>query len=75
MSKTSKDYVEGADTSNIIMGPVSEYNLKIAPAFHITQVDLTGPFRAYSKQQKSNTQDLAGSLLLRYYHNYHYGRL
>ena len=37
------------------MGPVSEYNLKIAPAFYITQVDLTGPFKAYSKQSKRAT--------------------
>ena len=34
------------------MGPVSEYNLKIAPASYITQVHLTGPFKAYSKHNK-----------------------
>ena len=45
------------------MGPASVYKLKIAPAFYITQVDLTGPFKAYSKQQKNNTQDVAGSLI------------
>ena len=39
-------------TIDIIMGPVSEHNLKIAPAFYITQVDLTGPFKAYSKHNK-----------------------
>ena len=42
-------------TIDIIMGPVSEYNLKIAPAFYITQVDLTGPFKAYSKLNKRAT--------------------
>ena len=39
-------------TIEIIMGPVSEYNLKIAPASYITQVHLTGPFKAYSKHNK-----------------------
>ena len=42
-------------TVDKIMGPVSEYNLKIAPAFYITQVDLTGPFKAYSKHNKTTT--------------------
>ena len=37
------------------MDPVSENNLKIAPAFYITQVDLTGPFKAYSKHNKRAT--------------------
>ena len=37
------------------MDPVSENNLKIAPAFYITQVDLTGPFKAYSKHNKTTT--------------------
>ena len=38
--------------TDIIMRPVSEYNLKIAPAFYITQVDLTGPFNSGSKRNK-----------------------
>ena len=33
----------------MIMSPVSEFNLKIAPAFYIIQVDLTGAFKAYQK--------------------------
>ena len=37
------------------MGPASVYKLKIAPAFYITQVDLTGPFKAYSKHNKRTT--------------------
>ena len=37
------------------MGPVSEYNLKIAPAFYIIQVDLIGPFKAFSKHNKRTT--------------------
>ena len=47
-------YVE-EKTIGIIMGPVSEYSLKIASAFYITQVDLTGPFKAYSKHNKRAT--------------------
>ena len=42
-------------TIDIIIDPVLEYNLKIAPAFYITQVDLTGPFKAYSKHNKRTT--------------------
>ena len=42
-------------TIGIIMGPVSEYSLKIAPAFYITQVDLTGPCKAYSKHNERTT--------------------
>ena len=42
-------------TIDIIMGPVSEYNLKIAPAFYIIQVDLIGPFKAFSKHNKRTT--------------------
>ena len=37
------------------MGPVSEYNLKIAPAFYITQVDLSRPFKTDSKHNKRTT--------------------
>ena len=37
------------------MDPVSEYNLKIAPAFYITQVDLSRPFKTDSKHNKRTT--------------------
>ena len=37
------------------MGPVSPDNLNIAPAFYISQVDLCGPFRAYSPANKRAT--------------------
>ena len=30
----------------VAMGPVSSVNLKIAPAFYVTQVDLCGPFNS-----------------------------
>ena len=33
---------------NIEMGPVSSHSLRIALAFYATQVDLCGPFKAYS---------------------------
>ena len=42
-------------TIDIEMGPVSKYNLTIAPAFYITQVDLAGPFAAYSPHNKRTT--------------------
>ena len=45
-------------TIDMIMGPVSEYNLKVAPAFCITQVDLTGPLqltRNTKKEQHSRS--------------------
>ena len=32
----------------VVMAPVNEANLKIAPAFYYSQVDLFGPFKAYS---------------------------
>ena len=37
---------------NIEMSPVSTYNLRIAPAFYDIQVDLCGPFKAYSTHNK-----------------------
>ena len=37
------------------MGPASERNLKIAPAFYITQFDLTRSFKANSKHNKRTT--------------------
>ena len=39
----------------VAMGPISEYNLKIAPAFYVCQVDLAGPFLAYSPHNKRTT--------------------
>ena len=37
---------------NIEMGPLSAHNLRIAPAFCGTQVDLCGPFKVYSPHNK-----------------------
>ena len=37
------------------MGPVSNHNLMIAPAFYVTQVDLSGPYKAYSPHNKRST--------------------
>ena len=42
-------------TFNVSMGPVSPFNLTIAPAFYISQVDLAGPFKAYSLHNKRTT--------------------
>ena len=55
MSKVQIPQKKQKKTTDIIMGPISEYNLKTAPAFYITQVDLTGPFKAYSKHNKRTT--------------------
>ena len=35
-------------TIDVSMGPISKYNMTIAPAFYISQVDLAGPFKSYS---------------------------
>ena len=40
---------------NVSMGPVSEYQLKIAPAFYVSQTDIVGPFSAYSAHNKRTT--------------------
>ena len=37
------------------MGPVSSYNLTVAPAFYISQTDIVGPFKSYSPHNKRNT--------------------
>ena len=37
------------------MGPVSSHSLRIALAFYATQVDLCGPFKAYSPHNKRTT--------------------
>ena len=42
-------------TIEVSMGPVPTYNLTIAPAFYICQVDLSGPYKAYSKHNKRTT--------------------
>ena len=39
----------------VSMGPVSQDNITIAPAFFICQVDLAGPFPAYSSHNKRST--------------------
>ena len=40
---------------DVAMGPVSRHNLAIAPAFYSTQVDLCGPFEAFSQHHKRTT--------------------
>ena len=40
---------------DVAMGPISNFNLTIAPAFYICQVDLAGPFQAYSNHHKRTT--------------------
>ena len=42
-------------TVDVAMGPVSKLNLTIAPAFYASQVDLCGPFSAYSPHHKRTT--------------------
>ena len=42
-------------TVEVCMGPVSEYSMIISPAFYITQVDLAGPFKAFSSHNKRTT--------------------
>ena len=37
------------------MGPISSNNLAIAPPFYICQIDLTGPYKAYSAHNKRAT--------------------
>ena len=37
------------------MGPVSDHQLRIAPPFYVSQVDIAGPFKAYSPHNKRNT--------------------
>ena len=34
------------------MGPLSDHNLKIAPSFYITQVDIFGPLKSYSYHKR-----------------------
>ena len=42
-------------TIDISMGAVSSYNLTIAPSFYITQVDLAGPYKAFTPHNKRAT--------------------
>ena len=39
----------------VVMGPLGEGNVKIAPAFYTSQVDLTGPYSSYSNANKRAT--------------------
>jgi len=42
-------------TIDVTMGPITRHQLNIAPAFFVTQVDLCGPFKAYSPHNKRTT--------------------
>ena len=42
-------------TVEVAMGPISRHNLTIAPAFYITQLDIAGPFKAYTPHNKRAT--------------------
>ena len=39
----------------VLMGPISKYMLVIAPAYYVCQLDLAGPFLAYSSHNKRTT--------------------
>ena len=51
--------MRGADIStkehDVTMGAITGYNLMIAPGFYISQVDIVGPFSAYSPHNKRST--------------------
>lgn len=42
-------------TIEVSMGPLPSFNLSIAPAFYVCQIDLSGPYKAYSKHNKRVT--------------------
>ena len=42
-------------TVDVVMGPVSDYTLLLAPAFYISQADIFGPVKAYSIHSKRGT--------------------
>ena len=42
-------------TVDVVMGPISDYNLMLAPAFYVSQIDLFGPVKAYSVHNKRST--------------------
>ena len=44
----------------VVMGPVSSYNLNIAPAFYVTQVDLFGPLQSYHGANKRTKMKIWG---------------
>ena len=42
-------------TIEVSMGPLSDHNLTVAPAFYVAQTDLCGPFSSYSPHNKRAT--------------------
>ena len=42
-------------TIEVSMGPISDHQLRIAPSFYVSQVDLAGPFKAWSPHNKRTT--------------------
>ena len=42
-------------TIDVVMGPLSQHHINIAPAFYTSQVDLAGPFKCYSNVNKRAT--------------------
>ncbi len=42
----------------VVMGPVSSYNLNVAPAFYVTQVDLMGPVDSYHGANKRSVMKI-----------------
>ncbi len=42
----------------VVMGPVSPYNLNVAPAFYVTQVDLMGPVDSYHGANKRSVMKI-----------------
>ena len=45
-------------TIDVSMGPISQHNITLAPAFYITQTDLCGPFSSYSPHNKRRTVEI-----------------
>ena len=43
------------NTFDVTMGPILNYNLMIPPDFYISQVDICGPFEAYSNHHRRTT--------------------
>ena len=39
----------------VVMGPISDSNLTIAPAFYASQIDLSGPYSSFSPNHKRTT--------------------
>ena len=40
---------------NVVMGPIQNVNLCVAPAFYATQIDIFGPYKSYSNANKRAT--------------------